>query len=148
VSGRSALPFTGAYAASKFALEAIADSLRVEVLPWAIQVSIVEPGVIATPIWETSLRKGEELISRMSPDADRLYGKLIQGIRRHAMRARDGRTGLPASAVANVVEHALTAAHARPRYVVGRDARMRLVLNTLLPARLRDRLVAARISKL
>jgi NAD(P)-dependent dehydrogenase (short-subunit alcohol dehydrogenase family) len=148
VSGRSALPFTGAYAASKFALEAIADALRVEVMPWAIQVSIVEPGVIATPIWETSLRKGEELIRQMSPEAERLYGKLIAGIRRRAMLARDGRTGLPASAVADVVEHALTAAQARTRYVVGRDARMRLLLNTLLPARLRDRLVAARIARL
>jgi NAD(P)-dependent dehydrogenase (short-subunit alcohol dehydrogenase family) len=148
VSGRSALPFTGAYAASKFALEAVTDALRVELMPWGIQVAIVEPGVISTPIWDTSLRKGEELIREMPAEAERLYGGLIAGIRRHATRAKEGRTGLPASAVAAVVEHALTAERARIRYVVGRDARIRLAIQALMPARVRDRLIARRMARL
>ena len=51
IAGRSALPLLGGYAMSKFALEAMADALRVELAPWGIQVAIVEPGTIATPIW-------------------------------------------------------------------------------------------------
>ena len=58
VAGRSALPFLGAYAMSKFALEAMADALRVELAPWGIHVAIVEPGTIATPIWTKPQRRG------------------------------------------------------------------------------------------
>src|SRR5690606_23377140 len=64
VSGRSALPFTGAYAASKFALEAAADSLRVELLPFGLRVVLVEPGVITTPIWETSRAVAERMLEQ------------------------------------------------------------------------------------
>ncbi|MEK7693262.1 MAG: SDR family oxidoreductase, partial [Chloroflexota bacterium] len=52
VSGKLATPFTGPYSASKFAMEALTDALRIELRPWKIEVSIVEPGSIATPIWE------------------------------------------------------------------------------------------------
>ena len=52
VSGKMATPFVGPYAASKFAMEALTDALRCELRPWGIQVAIVEPGSIATPIWE------------------------------------------------------------------------------------------------
>ena len=54
VSGRVAAPFLGPYSASKFALEALSDSMRLELRPWGISVSVVEPGPIATPIWEKS----------------------------------------------------------------------------------------------
>src|SRR5690606_21834854 len=55
IAGRSALPYVGPYSASKFALEALADTLRVELMPWHIHVALIEPGVIATPIWQTSI---------------------------------------------------------------------------------------------
>src|SRR5581483_4207246 len=60
IGGRSALPFIGAYAMSKFALEAFADALRVELAPWGIHVSIVEPGTIATSIWTKPQRSLED----------------------------------------------------------------------------------------
>ena len=60
IGGRSALPFLGAYAMSKFALEAMADALRVELAPFGMQVAIVEPGTIATPIWSKPQRTAED----------------------------------------------------------------------------------------
>ncbi|MFN8537920.1 MAG: SDR family NAD(P)-dependent oxidoreductase [Thermomicrobiales bacterium] len=60
VSGRIASPFLGAYAASKFALEALSDSLRVELLPWGLAVVLVEPGPVATPIWGKGAAMAEE----------------------------------------------------------------------------------------
>lgn len=145
VAGRSALPFTGAYAASKFALEAIADSLRVELRPFGIHVVIVEPGVIATPIWETSIRAGDQILDRMPPEAEKYYGRLIAAVRRLAER---GMGGLPPSAVADVVVRALTATPPKTRYVVGRDARIRLWLERLAPDRLRDALIARRLERM
>jgi NAD(P)-dependent dehydrogenase (short-subunit alcohol dehydrogenase family) len=145
VSGRSALPFTGAYAASKHALEAIADSLRVELRPFGMHVVIIEPGVIATPIWETSIRAGDEILERMPPELERYYGKRIAAVRRMAEK---GMGGLPPSAVADVVVEAVTARTPRTRYVIGRDARLRLWLERLAPDRLRDALIARRLERM
>ena len=145
ISGRSALPLTGPYAASKFALEALTDSLRVELMPAGIQVSIIEPGVIATPIWDTAIKSADELIGHMSPQALEYYGPVIQAVRARAL----GGTvrGLPPRVVADAVVHALTARQPRTRYLVGRDARMRAWFQRL-PDRLRDRLIARRLARL
>ena len=129
ISGRSALPFLGAYAMSKFALEAMTDALRVELRPWGIHVAIVEPGTIKTPMW-----------TRERPDppyeALALYGGRLAAFREFALkRSADG---APAEAVAKVVEHALTSERPKPRYLVGRDARLRAGVEHL-PDRLRDR---------
>lgn len=136
VAGRSALPFLGAYAASKHALEAVADSLRVELGPFGVGVTIVEPGTIATPIW----RKGGELFAqlaeRMPPELGTLYGERMGSFREAAAAA--GRRAEPAEGTAAVIEQALTAARPRARYLVGRDAKRRARVERL-PARLRDR---------
>jgi NAD(P)-dependent dehydrogenase (short-subunit alcohol dehydrogenase family) len=145
ISGRSALPFTGAYAASKHALEAAADALRVELMPFGLKVSLVEPGVIATPIWSTSLERGEQLVAQMPPQLDEYYGTQIAAIRKRAQR---GMKGLPPEHVAETVSHALTARRPRTRYVVGRDARLRLLMKALLPDRMRDRLIAAALRRI
>lgn len=143
IAGRSALPVTGAYSASKFALEAIADALRVELLPWGMSVSIIEPGVIATPIWETSIAAAEERLERIPPAALNLYAGIVDAARR---RARGGVRGLPPQAVARVVAHALFSARPRPRYVVGQDARLRLLLERL-PTGVRDRIIARKLAE-
>jgi NAD(P)-dependent dehydrogenase (short-subunit alcohol dehydrogenase family) len=145
VSGRSALPFTGAYAASKHALEAVADALRVELRPSGIDVVIVEPGVIATPIWATSIETGMRLRAAMPPELERLYGARLDGIRRRAER---GMGGLPPDVVARAVEHALTSRRPRTRYLVGRDARLRVALRLLLPDRWRDALIERALARL
>jgi NAD(P)-dependent dehydrogenase (short-subunit alcohol dehydrogenase family) len=145
VAGRSAMPMTGPYSASKFALEGLADSLRVELRLFGIEVALIEPGVIATPIWETSLAAARELSVQMSPRAFELYGKIIEGVRR---RATSGTAkGLPPDRVAQVVEHALFANRPRTRYVVGRDARVRILLEKL-PARIRDALIQRKLERL
>jgi NAD(P)-dependent dehydrogenase (short-subunit alcohol dehydrogenase family) len=136
IAGRSALPFLGAYAASKHALEAIADSLRMELAPWSIRVSIVEPGTIATPIWTKGPEIADEIQSRFASEAMPLYRERMEAFRRAAAAA--GRRAQPADRVAAVVERALTAEHPRARYLVGRDARIRATIERL-PDRLRDR---------
>jgi NAD(P)-dependent dehydrogenase (short-subunit alcohol dehydrogenase family) len=133
VSGRLALPFLGPYAASKFAVEALADSLRGELAPFGTTVSLVQPGSIATPMW----RKGGERAAQLPEEAARLYGPAVEAFRTWA--ARRGAV-TPPTAVARVVEHALTAERPRTRYVVGQGARTRTLLGRL-PDRARDRLV-------
>lgn len=139
ISGRNSLPFAGAYAASKFALEAAADALRVELMPFGIDVVLVEPGVIATPIWDTARDAGDRNIERMPPQVQEYYGRMLDALRR---RVQQGMQGLPPERVADAVSHALTARRPKPRYLVGRDARARVWLGRLLPTRLQDRLVS------
>jgi NAD(P)-dependent dehydrogenase (short-subunit alcohol dehydrogenase family) len=134
IGGRSALPFLGAYAMSKFALEAFADSLRVEVAPWGMHVAIVEPGTIATAMWT----KPQRTLDDFPPEAADLYGARIERFRRVAA-ARSAK-GVPAEQVAEAVEHALTSPKPRTRYVVGPDAKRRARVQRL-PDRLRDRVL-------
>jgi NAD(P)-dependent dehydrogenase (short-subunit alcohol dehydrogenase family) len=136
VSGRSALPFMGPYAASKHALEAVADSLRVELAPWGIGVTIVEPGTIRTPMWARGGQRAEELSQRAGERAAELYGARAAAFRRIA--AERGANGAPAEAVAAVVARALTAKRAPARVLVGRDAHIRAAIERF-PDRLRDR---------
>jgi NAD(P)-dependent dehydrogenase (short-subunit alcohol dehydrogenase family) len=139
ISGRVALPLVAPYTASKFALEAVTDALRREVTPHGVHVVAVEPGAIATPVWEKSRAQGEALVAGMSPAAHQRYDTLINGLRREAERlARDG---LPPEAVAAVVSRALTARRPRTRYVVGRDAKVRAFLARVLPDRAYDALI-------
>jgi NAD(P)-dependent dehydrogenase (short-subunit alcohol dehydrogenase family) len=133
VSGRLALPFLGPYAASKFALEAVADALRGEVAPFGISVSLVEPGSIATPMW----RKGAKRAESLPPEAVELYGHAIGALRTWAEK-RGAVT--PPEDVARTVEHALTAERPRTRYVVGAGARKRVLVGRA-PDRLRDELI-------
>jgi NAD(P)-dependent dehydrogenase (short-subunit alcohol dehydrogenase family) len=134
IGGRSALPFLGAYAMSKFAFEAMADALRVELAPFAIHVAIVEPGTIATPIWSKPQRRVDEF----PPEAAELYGARVDKFRRLA--AARSSEAVPAVEVAKAVAHALTAARPRTRYVVGPDAKRRARVE-MLPDRLRDRVL-------
>jgi len=136
VAGRSALPFLGAYAASKHGLEAVADSLRVEVAPFGIGVTIVEPGTIATPIWRKGGELFAELAQKLPPELGSLYGERMAAFREAAAAA--GRRAEPAEGTAAVIEEALTSSRPRVRYLVGRDAKRRARVERL-PARLRDR---------
>jgi NAD(P)-dependent dehydrogenase (short-subunit alcohol dehydrogenase family) len=135
IAGRSALPFLGAYAASKHALEAFTDSLRVELRPFGIAVTVIEPGTIATPIWRKGGERFQELAAEL-PELTRLYGERMAAFREAAAAA--GQRAEPADDVAIVVERALTTERPKARYVVGRDARRRALVERL-PTRLRDR---------
>jgi NAD(P)-dependent dehydrogenase (short-subunit alcohol dehydrogenase family) len=139
IGGRSALPLFGPYAASKFALEAMTDSLRRELRGQGVTVVAVEPGAIATPIWVKGMAAADAQLAGMSEEQRCRYEGLIAAVRRQAERARDG--GLDPAEVAAVVETALTVRRPRTRYVVGREARVQAVLARLLPDRAMDALV-------
>jgi NAD(P)-dependent dehydrogenase (short-subunit alcohol dehydrogenase family) len=139
-SGPVATPFLGAYAASKFALEGLTDALRQELCPWAIQVSIVEPGNIRTPIWEKSLAAASQLLDQLPKEAHELYGQAIAAVRDAALR--EARAATPALAVAKAVTHALTAKKPKTRYTVGTDAKIQALLARFIPDRIRDGLIA------
>lgn len=143
ISGKLVSTMTGAYAASKFAMEALSDGLRMELAPWGLHVALVEPGVTATPIWQKSLAAGNELTQQLDPTVEALYGGLIAATRKSATRnARGG--GTPPLAVAEAVTHALTSPRPRTCYPVGRDARIGSLLARLLPDRMKDRLLGSR----
>jgi NAD(P)-dependent dehydrogenase (short-subunit alcohol dehydrogenase family) len=137
IAGRSALPFLGPYAASKHALEAVADSLRVELRPFGIRITIVEPGTIRTAIWARSAARADELVEASDGRLGELYGRPLASLRRFAMKRGAG--GASAEAVAEVVERALTAERPRARYLVGRDARLRAGIERM-PDKVRDRI--------
>jgi NAD(P)-dependent dehydrogenase (short-subunit alcohol dehydrogenase family) len=140
VGGRVALPFTGAYHAAKYGLEAVGDSLRQELAPWGMRVVIVEPGSIDTPIWG----RGEAIADQSlagSPRMRELYGPAIE---RYRKVIRDtAERGIPPERVAATVARALEARRPRTRYLVGLDAKVQARLMPILPTPLVDRVVAA-----
>ena len=138
IGGRVALPLLGPYAASKHAMEGLTDSLRRELRPWGIQVSIVRPGPIATEIWERGNANADDLLERM-PGAAADYGPAIE--RGRAFAAQRTAQAVPASTVAEVVRHALTADKPRTRYLVGPQARTLATLRAVLPDRWFDALL-------
>ena len=138
IGGRSALPFLGPYAASKHALEAIADSLRVELRPWGIGVAIVEPASIATPIWQKGASRADAMRAGLAPETEALYAPAVARFRKVALSRGPG--GDPGE-VAKAVEHALTSDRPKARYLVGRDAHLRAWIERL-PTRLRDRVLS------
>jgi NAD(P)-dependent dehydrogenase (short-subunit alcohol dehydrogenase family) len=143
IAGRSPLPGSSAYDASKFAIEAITDSMRMELRSSGISVSLIEPGAVATPIWEKTVRAVDELSRQTVPEKRALYAGLISKIRDEAANPR---YPVPPEKVADAVIHAMTARKPRTRYLVGLDNRIWLLLN-LLPDRWRDRLILSNISQ-
>ncbi len=136
IAGLIASPFTGAYAASKHAVEALTDALRLELAPEGIHVSVVEPGQIRTPIWNKGLREFSSITSQIPPEGMLRYRGRLQALHHILERALTRST--PPEAVAGAVLHALESSKPRTRYVVGRDARLRLWLARLLPDRAMD----------
>jgi len=140
IGGVVATPFFGPYNASKFGLEALSDSLRVELRPWGIKTVAIEPGSVATEIWESGAKIFAEMRERFSPEATRLYGDAMEAMAKGA--ADTGARGIPVEDAAAAIERALTAKNPRARYLVGRDAKMMAGGARLLPAKVYDRLVA------
>jgi NAD(P)-dependent dehydrogenase (short-subunit alcohol dehydrogenase family) len=140
IGGKVAVPLLGAYAASKFGIEGLSDSLRRELRPWGIHVAVIEPGTIATPIWDKGIASGDELEASMSEQAKRDYGPLIATVR--TASEQGAKTGLPPDAVAKDVAHALIAKRPKTRYLVGREAKSRALAGRILGDRFIDRAVA------
>jgi NAD(P)-dependent dehydrogenase (short-subunit alcohol dehydrogenase family) len=137
ISGLVSSRLLGAYAASKFAIEALGDAFRLELEPWGLQVSIVEPGRVRTPIWGKTKGAGEARLSRMPEVAAELYEATIRSVSRGVNDVDSA--GIAPDGVARAVLHALTAPRARTRYRVGFDAHLVGVLTRFLPDRWMDR---------
>jgi NAD(P)-dependent dehydrogenase (short-subunit alcohol dehydrogenase family) len=140
LGGRVANPFMAPYSASKFALEAITDALRIELRPWGLHASIIEPGAVRTPIWDKGDQTIERVTSGLPPEAREHYGFAFSTIEKFARDAR--RRGVSPDRVARAAEHALTARRPRPRYIVGADARLGIFARWLLPDRMMDWMIA------
>jgi NAD(P)-dependent dehydrogenase (short-subunit alcohol dehydrogenase family) len=136
IAGRFTSPLLGAYAASKHALEAISDALRLELRPWGIRVVSIEPGQIATPIWEKTLRSALQMLDGVPAAQVAPYQPLIDVV---SAQVRPG-MGIPAERVARAVARAITARHPRAHVLIGIDAWAQLML-TGLPTGLRDWLI-------
>lgn len=139
ISGKVATPLMGPYCASKFAIEAIGETLRHELRPWGLHVSVVEPGAIRTEIWRKGRETADRLEHELSEDAKRLYGRHIEAIRT-GIDMQD-RNAVGPEKVAEAVEHALFAAKPKTRYAVGPDAKLQSALVRVLPDRAREAIV-------
>lgn len=136
-SARMSSPLTGAYSASKMALEGLNDSLRIELRPWGVRVVSVQPGPVTTPIWEKTVADSERVLARIAPERLRPYQPLINFVRKRALRDPH----FAAERVARVVFDVVTARAPRVRYMVTRNAPVYWLFNNL-PAVWRDWLFA------
>lgn len=140
MNGVLALPMVGGYSASKYALEALSDTLRIELRPWRVTVSVVRPGQIRTPIFN---KAGEALTDRKAAILPKLQaGYETMYARGEFFNNRGVKSPTPPEAVAKAIYHALSARFPRPHYHVGVDAKLMKAMRSWLPTRIRDRVIA------
>jgi NAD(P)-dependent dehydrogenase (short-subunit alcohol dehydrogenase family) len=136
VSGRLATPWTGAYNASKYAIEALADSMRVELRPWGIKVILVEPTSTDTDMWRDAMNQLDRTEAALSASHRTLYAKHLAGMRRTTKLIQ--KQAVSPERVVDVVERALTAARPLARYPVGALSKVQLAAGALTPTRVMD----------
>ncbi len=140
IAGRIAMPYLAPYCASKSALRALSDALRQELAPSLIDVTLIEPGSVATPIWSKGLAMRDALLARLPPSAPNHYRSAIEAIM--LALAGEERSGMPVAHVVDVVVRALVARRPKARYIVGAPARIGAML-ALLPPAVHDRFLRA-----
>jgi NAD(P)-dependent dehydrogenase (short-subunit alcohol dehydrogenase family) len=140
VSGIFASPMMGPYCASKYAMEAISDVMRRELKPWNIKVSLLEPGIISTKIWEKASMQAEHAIKEAPEELLHLYEPLIERIMKVAEESE--KSAQSAEVVVKAVVHALTASRPKTRYRMGPKARFHKVMSWL-PDNIQDRMIAS-----
>jgi len=135
IGGKVAVQFAGPYHASKYAMEAIADSWRQELDPEGIAVSLIEPGPIATPIWAKAAERIDKLLANASPQTAR-YADRLRSFQ-ETLRSQ-GKNGSSPAEVAETIEQAVTAEKPSSRYAVGPSAKLASAVRPLLPDKLLD----------
>ena len=140
IGGRSALPFLSPYNAAKFAMEGVSSGLRMELAPVGVQVALVEPGAVSTPIWTKGAAAGDALQDAMPDEGQRLYGRRIDRMRKAGEKS--DRRGIAPEEVAEAVLHALTSPKPKTRYLVGVDAKVQAALRAVLPDRAFERVIS------
>jgi NAD(P)-dependent dehydrogenase (short-subunit alcohol dehydrogenase family) len=136
VAGKSGNPLMSAYAASKFAIEGLSESLRREMMLFGIDVVIVAPGAVKTPIWA----KAEEI--DVSGYSNSPFFPALERIRKFMLQLGEG--GLPPEKIAEAIADILTSAHPKVRYQITPDP-MRHLMTAVLPKRMVDRIIAKRL---
>src|ERR1700742_800411 len=139
LGGKGALPTYPAYAGSKFALEALSDSLRREVGRLGVKVVVIEPGAVKTAMAERGVATADRLKDGMTADQRERYGELVDAMSNLA-RSFD-KDGVSADHAATVIAKAATSSRPRTRYTVGRDAAVLARLSRVLSDRVLDRVV-------
>ena len=142
MNGRTVFRRIGANSAAKYAIEAMSDALRLELEPWGIRVSIIEPGAVATPIWDKALQKFKNLPDYISKEQLDLYYPSWPDVVKQATldKERSFRSAMPVEHVVKRIRHALTDKNPKIRYIVGRDAKLIIFLKWILPVRLFDKI--------
>lgn len=138
-NGRLATPFNGPYSISKAALICMADSLRLELAPWGISVSVFLVGSVQTPIWEKSSQTASKILRRMPAEAWNLYGRMQK--RAGTYYQQVGQRGIQAEQVAVMTRRILEKNHPKEYVLVGLDAYLVELMTKLFPVHLRDWLV-------
>ncbi len=141
IAGKVGQPILGAYTASKFALESLGDSLRLELQRQGVQVCLVEPGAIDTPIWKKA--EAAEMMSGAAYPGRALYGPEIDAVLAYARSAAI--SAAPVGLVSAAVEQCLVLRRPRPRYVVGRAAKIGAVMRRIMPDRIFDAMLSRAI---
>src|SRR3954470_22243860 len=136
VAGKSGNPLMAAYSASKHAIEGLSESLRRELMLFGIDVVIVAPGAVKTPIWS----KADEV--DISSYKNSPFFPALERIRKFMLQL--GETGLPAEKIAEAIAEALTSAHPKVRYQLTPDP-MRHLMSAVLPKRMVDKIIAKRL---
>jgi NAD(P)-dependent dehydrogenase (short-subunit alcohol dehydrogenase family) len=139
VGGKVVLPTYGAYAGSKFALEAVSDALRREVGHLGIKVVVVEPGAVKTEMAERGIATAEGLMANMTAAQLARYDDLAAAVTAQARSF--GEDGVSAEHAAKVIGKAATASRPRTRYTIGRDAAILLRISRVVSDRVLDRIV-------
>lgn len=129
----------GPYAATKFALEAVSDSLRRELASSGVQVIVVEPGAIRTEMLRRAISAAHEITSVMTPEQSLRYSGLVHAVNTQAEHAT--RKGLSPTVAAKVITNAVTIAKPSTRYTIGRDAAMITFFVRFIPDRILDRML-------
>jgi NAD(P)-dependent dehydrogenase (short-subunit alcohol dehydrogenase family) len=145
IGGRVGLPLVAPYNASKFALEGLSDALRRELRPWRIQVALIEPGAVSTPIWDKGVEQADQIDREAPAELRERYGEVIDEVRKQSEKNRTA--GVPPQEVAEAVAHALTASKPKTRYLVGRDAKLRARMAAIMPDRMMDAAIARAIGQ-
>ncbi|MEV0301417.1 SDR family NAD(P)-dependent oxidoreductase [Streptomyces prasinus] len=145
VGGTAAMATYGAYAGTKFALEAVSDSLRREVAPLGVQVVVIQPGGVRTEMAARGIQTANDLAVQMTPQQNERYGSLVRA--NNKLMATGTASGLTADAAARVIARAVTTRKPRTRYTAGRDAALITRLVRILPDRTLDRILAANLRR-
>ena len=145
LSGLITLPGAGPYSASKYAVESLADALRIELRPWRISVSLIEPGPTRTDMWGDMLDRHDRMTAQLTEEHRELYASHLAGNRKFLARLQK-LAGDP-NKVVKAIDHALTSKHPKRRYLVGNLSRVQKTLVSITPTAVVDAVLSATTTK-